>query len=231
MAAPSSLSACRSPSRNVQREWIEIVSDLLDEAEVFLGADPQRSEVALNFKHRQVFLGSDDDRPQEIGAIPYSMVPLLADEVTSDFFQEPLEFLVMDGAEGGHRLSERGDFDDLALLSNDAGRAPLILDLLPAIFLEDFLPSPLLSHFLNKQLQGRGEGSFRILKRVAVGNQIEGRRITEEYLAFLHVEDGDTRFDGRASNHRFHLRISILHRPHHFNGGADEKSSCGRGLV
>ena len=89
--------------------------------------------------------------------IPYPMVSFLADEMTADFFEELLEFLVVDWAEGSHRSGGGGDFDDSALLPDDAGRAPLVLDLLPAVLLEDFRPSPLLGDFLDK--------SFRVVAK------------------------------------------------------------------
>ena len=54
------------------------LSELIEETEVFLGADAQGSEVAFDLEHRQVFLSADDHRPDQVMTIPRSMIAFLA---------------------------------------------------------------------------------------------------------------------------------------------------------
>ena len=75
---------------------------MVEKIEVFFGADAECSEVALDFENRQVFLGSDDDGPNQVGSVPHSMIAFLADKMTTDLFKELFEFLVMDRTKGGH---------------------------------------------------------------------------------------------------------------------------------
>lgn len=191
---------------------------MFEKTEVFLSADPQRAEVAFDLKHGQVFLGADDDGPDQVGPIPHSMVAFLADKMTADFFEESLEFLVVDRAQGGHRSGGGGNFDNLAFLPNDARRAPRLFDLRPPVLLENLCPRPFFGDLLDKEPQGRGEGFLCVLKRVAVSDEIKGGRIAEKCLALLHIEDRNAGFESRASDHSYHPKASIPHRSPCCNG-------------
>jgi len=78
------------------------LSGLLKEIQILFGIDVESSQVALDFKHGEVFLSADDDRPNQAGPIPHPMVACLTDEMTANFDKELLEFLVVDRTEGGH---------------------------------------------------------------------------------------------------------------------------------
>ncbi len=54
-------------------------SKLIKKIQILFGTDMKGSQVALDFKHREVFLGADDDRPNEIGPIPNPMISCLTD--------------------------------------------------------------------------------------------------------------------------------------------------------
>ena len=122
-----------------------------------MGADTQGSEVALDLKHRQVFLGADDHRPDQVMPIPDPMIAFLTDEATPYVEEELLELLVVERTEGSHRLGGNGDFDFFAFLADDPRRIPFVPDLFPAILPQDFLPGILLGHLLDEELEGLGE--------------------------------------------------------------------------
>jgi len=72
--------------------------EFLYDIEVFLRANPQGPQVALDFKYRKVFLSPNNDWPDEVGPVPYPMVPLLTDKMAANLLEKPLKSLIRDGS-------------------------------------------------------------------------------------------------------------------------------------
>ena len=148
--------------------WMRVgertLSGLLKEIQIFFGTDAEGSQVALDFKHGEVFLGADDDRPNQIGPIPHPMVACLTDQMTANFDEELLELLVVDRTEGGHRLCGDRNLDGLTLLTNDPGRSPILLHFFPPVLSQDSFPRALLADFFDKQLQSLGKRPLGIFE-------------------------------------------------------------------
>src|SRR3989338_450720 len=51
--------------------------------------------MAFDFKNRNIFLGTNDHRPDQIIPVPYSMISFLADKTASNFLKEFLKFFLL----------------------------------------------------------------------------------------------------------------------------------------
>ena len=123
---------------------------LREDAEIFLGADAQSSEVAFDLEHRQIFLGADNHGPNQVVAIPHPMITFLADEATPNREEELLESLVVDRTKSSHGLAGNGDLNGFALLPDDPRRIPCMPDLLPPILPQDCLPGIFLGYLFDE---------------------------------------------------------------------------------
>lgn len=154
------------------------------------------SEVTFDFKDRQVFFSANDDRPNQIRPGPGSMIALLANQMTADFFEELLKFFVMDRSEGSHRLGGNWDLDFSALLADDSGRNPLFPYLFPTVLSQDLAPGTLLRDLPNEKFEGLGKRPLSVLEGVPVGNEIKSGRVTEKRITLLQINHWNICFNG-----------------------------------
>ena len=124
------------------------------------------------------------------------MIAFLANQMTTNFFEELLKFPVMDRSKGSHRLGGNWNLDFFALLADDSGRNPLFPYLFPTVLSQDLAPSTLLRDLPNEKFEGLGKRTLGVLEGVPMGNEIKSGRVSEKRIALLQIDHWNICFNG-----------------------------------